>query len=171
MTDEQLSSTKPPGGRSGAVFSRLAFGFFGGRMADLFTLEKLKEASVPVGFIVAFVLFIGPFLAWVDAYHAEFITASEASGQHVAIEDRLEIIEGKLGENTLATHALQTEFRARMSLQSIAALESKVYVLERDKADPGLVHETKRELEQARAYADCLLAGRSNCQLLEARIQ
>lgn len=167
MVDEQLSKTTPPGKRSGALFSRLASGSLGGRMPDFMSWEKLRDTSIPLGFLLTLAILAGPFVSWLDDYHADFITTTEANEQNEKIDARLHLIEEKLESNTEATQALQTELRIRMSLQLVESLEAKLYVLERDNADQARIHETKRDLDRALLYSNCLLDARPNCQHLE----
>lgn len=133
-------------------------------MPENTTWDRVKTTTVPIGVVVTGLLFAQPVFNWFHAYHAPFITHAEASAQ---IETKLAQVEHKVEENTAATQALKNELRMRSALQRVEALEARLYVLNRDQADPDLVHEIEISLGRANQYLDCLIGGLSHCERLE----
>jgi hypothetical protein len=123
-----------------------------------------KNTSIPLGFLAAILVTAGPAVHWFNDYHAGFITSAEANEQ---IERKLGELEAKVEENTDTTIELKKEFRIRFALQRVEALEARLYVLQRDQADPDLVYDVEGDLDRASAYSDCLIDDRPNCQHLE----
>jgi len=130
-------------------------------MPDEINWNKIK---IPLGVLAGLVMFIAPAVNWFSDYHATFITAAEA-GQE--IDQHLEELSRKVDQNTNAVTDLQQELRIRMSLARVEALEARLYILNRDGADPDLIHEVEADLNHARSYSNCLVDGKPNCQHLE----
>jgi len=130
-------------------------------MPDEINWNKIK---IPLGVLAGLVMFIAPAVNWFSDYHATFITAAEA-GQE--IDQHLEELSRKVDQNTNAVTDLQQELRIRMSLARVEALEARLYILNRDGADPDLIHEVEADLHHARSYSTCLVDGKPNCQHLE----
>lgn len=133
-------------------------------MPESINWETIKNTPVSVSLVLLALFTIYQGWARFDDYHDGFITRAQANQE---IEKHLAHLETKVDRNTSSTDSLQRELRMKFALARVEALETRLYTLNRDQADPDLIHEIEIALGHARDYCDCLLAELPNCQHLE----
>ena len=130
--------------------------------------EIIKSQQISIGTLVV----CGMALLWMRGWLGDnFVTKAEAAEYNAQVSAQISEVTGQISDNTLLLTALTKEIRVAAIYGRVGTLEAKVYVMERDGANPSFLKEESDRLGRAIEYRDCLLANNRSCDLLYRQIK
>ena len=128
---------------------------------SVITWEVVKSQQISIGTLIVCAFVFLWFRGWLGD---NFVTKAEAS-------DYNRQVTAQISDNTLLLTALTKEIRVAAIYGRVGTLEAKVYVMQRDGANPSFLKEETDRLGRAIEYRDCLLANNRSCDLLYRQIK